>query len=43
VEHYIEQDPSLAKREVTMVCQGETLKCWLLHMVCARDGMLPFP
>lgn len=36
VEHYIEQDPSLARREVIMVCQGENSKGLLLHLVCTR-------
>lgn len=36
IERLLEKDPSLARREVTMVCQGENCRCLLVHMLCYR-------
>jgi ankyrin repeat protein len=33
VVKYLEQDPSLSRREVSMICQGETSKCLLVHLL----------
>jgi hypothetical protein len=38
VVQYLEQDPSLSRREVSMVCQGENLKCLLIHLLSGNQS-----
>jgi ankyrin repeat protein len=36
VLYFLEKDPLLSRRQVSMVCQGENSKCLLVHMLCGR-------
>jgi ankyrin repeat protein len=38
VVQYLEQDPSLSRREVSMVCQGENSKCLLVHLLSGSQS-----
>jgi len=39
VRELLERDPSLSKREVTMVVQGENTKCLPVHLLCGQAGV----